>query len=200
MRVADLDATDNSQQCPSQFELINRPRRLCGKKTNARGCDSKVLETYDIQYRKVAGRAIGYPINTPDAFNRHSNCPSCTIDEPYVDGVSITLGNPRNHIWTYAGTHSIRYCPCVIDNPQRQPSFVGNDYYCEIGSDSDPLWDGESCGRRERPCCQTVRDNSGWFVKDLSAPTTDDIEIRLCTDEAQSNENIGLERFELYVQ
>ena len=32
-----------------------------------------------------------------------------TIDDPYVDGgVSITHGNPREHIWTLASGHSAR--------------------------------------------------------------------------------------------
>ena len=200
MRVAYLDMTDHNQQCPSQFKLVTSPRRLCGKKTDASGCESKLLETYNIQYSKVAGRAIGYPVSSADAFTRYLNCPDCNINKPYVDGVSITHGHPRNHIWTYAAGSHITHCPCVIGNPQMQPSFVGNDYYCEIGSDSDPVWDGEGCNGREVPCCQRLRDNSGWFVKDLSTPITDDIEVRLCTDELQSNENFGLESFELYVQ
>ena len=200
MRVADLDMTDSSQQCPSQFKLITSPRRLCGRKIDAHGCDSQAFKTNNIQYRKVAGQAIGIPIRTVDGFNRHTHCPNCNINQPYVDGISITHGFPRNHIWTYASSDRLAYCPCVIGNPQLQPMFVGNDYYCEIGSDSDPMWDGEGCSGREFPCCQSVRDNSGWFIKELSAPTTDDIEVRLCTDEILSNENFGLEHFELYVQ
>ena len=201
MRVADLDMTDYSQQCPSQFKLITSPRRLCGRKTEARGCDSKVLETYNIHYNKVAGRTIGYQLRTADGFRNFIPCPNCNINEPYVDGVSITHGYPRNHIWTYgAGHYIINNCPCVIGNPQRQPSFVGNDYYCEIGSDSDPLWDGEGCSDTEVPCCQSVRDSLGWFIKELSTPTTDDIEVRICADESLANEDIGLERIEIYIQ
>ena len=200
MRVADLDMTDSSQQCPSQFKLITSPRRLCGKKLDASGCDSTKFETYNIHYNKVAGRAIGYQFRTADAFNRRANCPNCNINKPYVDGVSITHGYPRNHIWTYAAGNRITYCPCVIGNPQLQPMFVGNDYYCEIGSDSDPVWDGEGCSDTEMPCCQSVRDNSGWFIKELSAPTSDDIEVRLCTDQSLSNEDVRVERIEIYIQ
>ena len=50
-----------------------------------------------------------------DAFrSRLSN-----IDQAYVDGISITHGSPRNHIWTYAAASSSnesdcpsRACPC----------------------------------------------------------------------------------------
>ena len=200
MRVVDLDMTNHSQQCPSQFKLITSPRRLCGRKTDGFGCDSKVFETHAIQYRKVAGRTVGYEILSNDAFNRHAHCPNCKINQPYVDGISITHGFPRNHIWTYAAAQDMSYCPCVTGNPQLQPTFVGKDYYCEIGSDNDPVWDGDGSRDREIPCCQSVRDNSGWFNKQLSTPTTDNIEVRLCGDELLSNENIGSEHFELYVQ
>ena len=195
MRVADLDMTDHSQQCPSQFKLIASPRRLCGRKTDASGCDSTIFETYNTHYRKVAGRAIGYQIRWPESFD----CSDChNINKPYVDGISITNGYPRNHIWTYAAGGA---CPCAIGNTQQQPSFVGNDYYCEYGgSFSDPLWDGEGCSDRQLPCCQSVRDSLGWFIKELSTPTTDDIEVRICADESLANEDIGLERIEIYIQ
>ena len=200
MRVADFDMTDHSQTCPSQFKfIISQSRRLCGRKRVSSGCDSKVFETSSIQYRKVAGQVIGYKGGSIDAFTKYSYCPGCNINKPYVDGVSITHGYPRNHIWTYAAGWHITQCPCVIGNPQLQPSFVGNDYYCEIGSNSGPLWDGEGCSSTEFPCCQSVRDNSGWFIKELSAPATDGIEVRLCADQEPSNENIRVERIELYV-
>jgi len=83
----------------------------------------------------------------------------CTIDDPYVDGVSITHGaSPRKHIWTYAGglyeynTVSTN-CRCNDDGIP-PPSFVGSDYYCEAAISAGgweppvlysnvPLWDGQ---------------------------------------------------------
>ena len=87
---------------------------------------------------------------------------SRTIDEVYVDGVSITYGSTlRKHIWTYAsgldlGFHSTEFgCPCNNDNMQQVPPYVGSDYYCETGAhvytccetrfhlySNDILWDG----------------------------------------------------------
>ena len=51
-------------------------------------------------YNKVCGRIIGYQVASPDAFRRHIF--GSAINQAYVDGVSITHGTPRNHIWTYA--------------------------------------------------------------------------------------------------
>ena len=203
MRVADLDMTDHTQQCPRQFRLITSPRRVCGKTTDGFGCDATYYETHNLQYNKVAGRAAGYHLISADGFVKHGLCPNCNINKPYVDGISITHGYPRNHIWTYAGSVSIDYCPCTIDASfgQSQPSFVGSDYYCEAGASmTDRLWDGEGCTGNEVPCCQRVRERSGWFIKELNAPSTNDIEVRICTDQARSDEDIWVEGFELYVQ
>ena len=203
MQVADLDMTDSTQQCPRQFRLIISPRRVCGKTTGGSGCDATYYETHNLQYNKVAGRATGYQQKSADGFVRYDFCPNCTINKPYVDGISITHGYPRDHIWTYAGSVYVNACPCSIDARQGQskPSFVGSDYYCETASvTTDRLWDGEGCTGREFPCCQRVRERSGWFIKELNAPSTNDIEVRICTDEERSNEDIWVERFELYIQ
>ena len=43
--------------------------------------------------------SIGYQIGEPVAFaGRRSG----TLDGSYVDGVSLTYGSPRQHIWTFA--------------------------------------------------------------------------------------------------
>ena len=198
MRVADLDMTDYTQACPSHFKFITSPKRLCGKR-NRPGCDFTTFEAHDIRYQKVAGRVLGYGRGSTDGFKRHNGCPGCNINKPYVEGVSITHGYPRSHIWTYATGHLNRYCPCATGSTQYQPHYVGNDYYCEVGSgSSDRLWDGEGCSGSEIPCCLRVREHSGWFVKELNTPTNDDIEVRLCAD--ASDEDIRVERIELYVQ
>ena len=85
------------------------------------------------------------------------------------------------------------------------PSFVGEDYYGETGSRNeaeqcyyfdDPLWDDEGC-EGENECC----DRGGlWFYKQLPQPTQDDIEMRVCTNTIQSNEDIVLEQIEIFVQ
>ena len=90
----------------------------------------------------------------------------------HVDGISITLGSPRKHVWTYAvglsddNNYRGNNCPCAT-NPgpiARPPAFVGNDYYCESGDVgtynhvsyylSDPLWDGKGCGKGNGCCAQ----------------------------------------------
>ena len=94
-------------------------------------CDATYYETHNLRYSKVAGRATGYQQNTVDAFETGDHCSNCNINKVYVDGLSITHGYPRKHIWTYAASRDPKdyRCPCSIDASQRQPSFVGSDYY-----------------------------------------------------------------------
>ena len=74
------------------------------------------------------------------------------------------------------------HCPCGIGQYTKPaPSFVGSDYYCEAGGNSnlvdglfyvlDPLWDGKNCGSSETACCQ--RTLIPWFYKSIAHSTID---------------------------
>ncbi len=216
MRVANIDMTDPSQQCPEGFGL--RPatsKRMCEMTRETAGCTSIVFPTHSVQYSRVCGRVKAYQYGTPDAFAPYYYHRSYTVDDLYVDGVSITHGqSPRKHIWTFAAavdeTRSIgTTCPCTNTTTTYLgvvPPFIGNDYFCDTGSrqnyqlilySEDPLWDGEGCGPTSS-CCQF--NSPPWFCKELPQPTTDNIEVRLCREERRSNEDTPFELIDLYVQ
>ena len=141
------------------------------------------------------------------------------IDSNYVDGLSLTHGatGSRQHIWTFAsgvstgGIFLREQCPCDNGNTYRSPPFVGNDYFCEsVATPSNwrvptryrfypnaTLWDGQVC-EGGGSCCQL--NNPPWFTKNLTTPTTDEIELRLCLQYKGSSSNIALELLELYIQ
>ena len=221
MRVANLDMTDPSQQCPSGFRSMSSPRRSCG--VLAPGCTSTTFPVHDVEYSRVCGRVIGYQKGSTNAFYKHNietytNVHGSTvhIDGYYVDGVSLTHGSsPRKYIWTFAaaldetGQSGLSTCPCTrhdLPDTLLVPPFVGNDYFCETGSRNhfafdqfyheDLLWDGQGCGPQST-CCSF--NNPPWFCKQLPQPTRDDIELRLCKDENDDNEDIPLEVVELYM-
>ena len=153
----------------------------------------------------MCGRAIGYQNGSTDSFARNS--PAGTIDDPYVDGVSVTHGIPRSHIWTFsAGASESRIyfytTNCRCTNPGANyaipaPSFVSDKYFCESGNPGtgvnsggivfadDPVWDGEQC---EGECCSNGK-SPPWFSVTLPNPTSDDIEVRICGDESTGNED-----------
>ncbi len=215
MRVANLDMTDPNQNFPEELRLITRsqpPLRTCGR--HAPGCVSTTYSTYGVKYSKVCGRIIAFQNSSPDAFAPYFYNRDLSIDDGYVDGVSLTHGqSPRQHIWTFANaldeTRSINFaCPCTRSDLTYTgvvPPFIGQDYFCETGSrkqwryifySDDPLWDGQGCGATST-CCEF--NNPPWFCKQLPQPTTDDIELRICGNEDISNEDTAIELVEIYV-
>jgi len=97
--IAYLNMSDPSQQCPSAWQEIPTPHRVCGRKSASGGCEGLTYSTGSEQYDQVCGRIIGYQLSTPDAFRGSSR----SIDSYYLDGVSVTYGSPRQHIWSFAG-------------------------------------------------------------------------------------------------
>ncbi len=221
MRVANLDMTDHNQNCPEGLRLATRtepPLRTCGRMEGLARCTSTTYSTYGVEYSKVCGRIIAYQHSTPDAFFPYFRNRTLSIDDVYVDGVSLTHGqSPRQHIWTFANAvdetqaiYSSSVCPCTrpdLTYTGAVPPFIGQDYFCETGSrqtfsfttfyPGDPLWDGQGC-EGTSTCCEF--NNPPWFCKQLPQPSTDDIELRLCGDEGISNEDTPIEIIEMYVR
>ena len=218
MRVAYIDMRNTSHQCPTALNLLSRsspPRRVCDITSN--GCFSTTFTVHGVKYSHVYGRIIAYQNQVPIAFHffniKNNNYDE--IDEPYVFGVSLTHGrSPRKHIWTFVGasdeTSNIPTfkCPCTNTNispPPRVPGFIGNDYFCDTASSSsyrnifypsDPLWDGKGCGPTNT-CCSF--NHPPWFTKHLPSPTTDDVEMRLCSPHITDG-TTPIEIVELYIQ
>ena len=181
---------------------------FCRSPSNNRGCYSTILSTNHMVYQRVCGRARGYQKGSPDAFEHGGS-----IDSFYVDGLSITHGSPRQHIWTYAAgvsesaNSAPSRCPCASPLGSLPPSFVGSNYYCESGVEgsqeisiyylSDPLWDGNNCSSGNNCCSNIILP---WFQYQLSQSTEDDIEVRICRSEDFNNEEILIDILELYIQ
>ena len=198
-QVAYLNMSDPTQQCPQNWREYSSPARACGRRvTTSPSCPSATFSNGGRSYSKVCGRATGYRIGSPDQFRSRGTITSA--DQNYVDGVSVTHGRPRNHIWTFTAGHNDRFdCPCSTStSSQIQPSFVGNNYFCEPESTSgDPLWDGQTC--TTSLCCSF--NSPPWFSVTLPAVTSDDIELRICGNEgSRVNEDTPIGLLEIYVQ
>ena len=218
MRVISLDwSRDESLPCPKGLRARDDSNvRTCGINSNTASCPSISFNTHGVTFARVCGKVQAYQYSTTDAFNRHSQTPD--INSNYVDGVSLTYGtNPRRHIWTFAASLDENAmeprsgCQCV--DPTRSdimmsPYFVAQDYFCDSGNSrqiasnstffaDDPLWDGAGCASTSM-CCSF--NNPPWFHKKLPSVTTDDIEMRVCSDESRDNEDIAVSNVEIYVQ
>uniref|UniRef100_A0A1X7UMX0 Uncharacterized protein n=1 Tax=Amphimedon queenslandica TaxID=400682 RepID=A0A1X7UMX0_AMPQE len=153
------------------------------------------------KYDRVCAEISAFQLGTPDGISG-PNRPG-SIDDAYVDGFSIThRKSPRKHIWTFMGSSSEKepICPCATGSTVKVPDFIGNNYFCESGNPEktakhtvvyikDVLWDMQKCEGAEAPCCKTKFDRA-YAV--LPSPTTDDIKVMLCSDEAYSKEDFVL--------
>ena len=214
-RVAFFNMTDPNQNCPQGLSQTDYSIRSCGRAhTELYNCSSVVLSYNGPHYSRVCGRANAYRWGYTNGFlgfhQEHK------IDGAYLEGLSLSYGSPRMHIWSFTsglfnGTtgdiHPQSRCPCDPGNTSGSPPFVGNDYFCESVATVDnwnanplrlypdnALWDGQDL---LNPCYGL--NNPPWFYKTLPVPTTDDIELRMCFNSGGNVSNIAVTLFELYV-
>ena len=139
-----------------------------------------------------------------------------SINGAYADGVSLTHGSPRRHIWTFVagaseGNPEADYvCPCDSRVNIRRPSFVGSAYFCESGinrawdpnrhyylHNGDVLWDGQNC-LSGSSCCGLH--HPPYFVRNLPTATADSLEARICNYFASGTADTAVQLVELYVK
>ena len=205
----------NGGSCPNGWSGITSPVRACRSPSNNAGCYSAHFSTHNIPYSRVCGMIVGYQKGSTDGFASLAYS-SRSINGPYVDGVSITYGSPtREHIWTYAVGFSDKHnvlpkypvnCPCSQYPGKLPPSFVHDNYYCESGSlnypsswaiyfTTDPVWDGKGCSS-ENSCCSEP--NLPWFYRQIPLTANNDIETRICCDQAFDDEGVLVRDLQLF--
>ena len=190
--------------CPEGFTLkqVSGFKHCVRQPSESGGCVSIDVPTHNIQYDRVCAVVSAFQIGTPDGISG-PNRPG-SIDDAYVDGVSMTHGkSPRKHIWTFMGSSSEKkpICPCATGSTVKVPDFIGNNYFCESGNreetavpgkiyTNDALWNMRNCNGVEASCCR--KDTNDYFYAVLPSSTTDDIEVRVCSDEATSDEDFSV--------
>ena len=206
-RFVDIDISVGDN-CPSGWTKATfSSYSFCQKSFDGQGCSSTVFNTNGIAYQKVCGKARGYQKGHA-AFPWGSFLSGSAIDDTYVEGLSITYGSPRQHIWTYATgefDNGRIHCPCD-GTGGTAPSFVGSNYYCESGQETtdnhaayyfnDPLWDGLGCIHSN--CCSVP--NQPWFYRQLNEITSANIEVRLCVTRSFSAGFTMIDQLEIYIQ
>ena len=205
MRIANIDTTQGDD-CPSGWSKITQPRPLCRGSGDAAGCYSAYFSNNKTEYNSICGKLHGYQKGSPDGFH------VATIDKLYLDGISITVGNPRKHVWSYAAGYNYKQdtnvCPCTSPTKTvSPPTFVKDHYHCESGGangeshntlfESDPLWDGRGCPSTSN-CCSTL--GAPWFHRHFTESEKGAVEVRVCCDQEYWNEATLLEQVQLYIQ
>ena len=202
-QVFSLNVSNEDQSCPGDWNSQTcKSIRGCGG--SYRSCQSAFSNEINTAYNKVCGRIIGTGSETPDVFLRLISGQT-TIEDNYLDGVSVTHGAPgsRTHIWSFGAGHlSPSHSPCPCENSDRieaplPPSEVGENYFCTSTLSCDRLWSGSDCNTASS-CCSFH--NPPYFSVQLPTPTTDQIELRICIDEGESNDMVLVLFAEVYVQ
>lgn len=168
-RAVLLNMSDPTHECPEQWREITSPKRTCGRMNNEEqntedgsGCSSAIFKTFELEYSHVCGRVLGYQhCNTLAFWSYFHNEDDMTIDDAFVDGVTISHGSaPRQHVWTFAAALYENYkgrdtiCQCTkrnYDNKSyrrvRVPPWVGTSYFCETGTITQPPNTTEQCSQ-----------------------------------------------------
>ena len=180
-RVAILNNETRRQLCTDDFTTTNENTR-CVRLTDDAGCSNIVFPVMNISYSHICGTVQAFWFGFPDGFTG-SERSSTTINDNYVDGISLTYGtSSKVHIWTFIADRvgGNQNCPLQV------PGYVGNDY---------------SCLNNEISCTSNSSSCYSPFFRLLQQPVTEDIELRLCRDQHRvySPEGIYLGNIEIYV-
>lgn len=217
-RVVHIDMTNASHSCPANSEwqeVSLSGMRVCRRMSGSVNKCGEATFTVDSDligsYSMVCGKIIAYKYGTTEAFGK-LYAENTGLDREYVDGVSLTYGrNPRHHIWTFAAGKANEQqrdhfvCPCDSIGTPLNPSFIGQNYFCESGGadlsgqlDSDnALWDGHGCSA-DSTCCSF--NEPPYFVATLNSPTCENIDARICASDGPDDEGTPIQVIELYVK
>ena len=142
-RIAYLNMTNASQSCPPELRIYQSGLvRACGRPESFSGsCTSVEFPSNGISYSQVCGRVIGCQVGTTDAVGIGHNKGNGGLNSYYVDGISITRGSPRIHVWTamagLSGKSMTGSLYCCTGCTQAVPEFIANDFFCESGNQYD---------------------------------------------------------------
>ncbi len=173
-RLATLNHNTRSESCTGDLSYNEEG---CFKRSPKPDCSGFTFSplNLNLSYSHICGTVEGNYFGIPEGF-AGSGRSSTSIDDNYVDGISLTYGSTshRTHIWTFSA--------CGGGNcTARVPEFVG-DHYSTL-----PLF----------PLHSVI-----MFQRNFLPILNEDIEIRLCQDEdrdAFPNEGIYLTSMNIYV-
>lgn len=149
-------------------------------------------------YDRLTGSIEAYQKGTPEAFEPGIRDSSSLDSSDYVDGLSITVGSPRRHVFTLSvgGSYDTNLgtglCPCgptaqtLVCGAALAPTFVGGDFACDSGNFG-------SLGFGWEPRAMVVH-------FDMALPASaDEVEVRFMCDQPANNEDVGVAALQLDV-
>ena len=184
-RVALLNNNTRPLICTGDFVTVNEDMR-CIRNTEDPGCSHVFFPLMNISYSHICGNVEATWFGRPDGFTGSSRSSSTSINDNYVDGISLTYGSTsnRNHIWTFIADG---YLTARQSCPRNISDYVGNSYSCLINEN----------------LCSSNNSCSHAFFEQFQKSLTEDIEMRLCRDGQRhgviDSEGIYVGNVEIYV-
>ena len=207
MRIGEINMNRRFSQCPGALQRVNISNgRYCYRRN--RPCSTVSFDSFGKNYTEVCGYVGAYQIGHTDAFE--SNNPRIGF---YGEGISVTYGSNKNHIWSYIianGYYSNPrpdVCPCSNGGSTRSPpSQVANNYYCDSGKPgpqsgsvyTTQLWSRSSLCRSNGNCCNNP--DQPWFRATTSNRTTDNVDLNWCGDDPVGSEEAATTEVFLYIR
>ena len=177
-RVAVLNDETRPCICTGDFMIYQDTR--CVRSSADPGCSHIIFSLMNMSYSHICGTVEISWFGRPDGFIGNDRNSNTTINENYVDGISLTYGKEpsRTHIWTFIADH--QSCPNNI------PDYVGHN---------------NTCLKYDTLCSSSPESCSPSFFRKLEQPVTEDIEMRLCRDQHRDSgsEGIHFGYMEIYV-
>ena len=155
---------------------------------------------------KHSKKCLGYP---PDCVGRVTETPNCVGSEGMcLLQTPIDRGNPFkippppssifipkchqlfSHFHGLITENNYEHIECFV-MLQTHSKYIRVEPWSTILYADDPLWDGQNCNGPESTCC--TNPNIPWFLKTLNETTTDNIELRVCSDKGLPNEDTPLD-------
>ncbi len=185
----------SADTCPGDW-AAHGSEPLCYRNTSAGGGEAKSASfpTLGVTWSEVLGSIRARQYHSMDAFGQSRS--GSSVEDLYVDGISVTAGVPgsRDHLFSFGvgiSTQNNSSYSCPAQTGPAAQGFVGSNYLCESGNTasgwtgtwySPDLFDGQ------------------WFEVDRGGNSTEDVEVRLMSNQSSSNEDVGVEWMEIYVR
>ena len=195
-RLGYLNMSDSTQTCPEGFREVEEPSRGCRRASTKVTCNSVTFSNPGkLPYSKVCGTVAATRHGSSDGFIKEGDMAGWEYD-----GISVHLRQSSTYLVVLgAPGEEIKHwfiCPCkALDDPEQKSLLTfGTELkpskFCPSSSG------GGSCPAKIN-CCSGG--SQPRFCVSLPQPTTDDIEVKLCLDQDEKDEDITLHAIELLV-
>ena len=185
----------SSAPCPGDWVKTEGDRCWRNNSDTSGSAMSSFYNTEGISFTEVRSSITALQYASMDAFGQSRG--GFSIDDNYVDGFSLTLGEGtgnRSHLYSWAiGLYNLDSgTSCPAQGGESPQGFVGNDYSCETGN-PDSSWTMQ--------WYSNVLFSSDVASITLSTPSSNQIEGRLMSNQDSAlNEDIGIRTFELRIR